>query len=131
MRYILTSLCIACLVGCTSEPKPAPTTQLPQPRKMSPQDATLFMSALKGDVDKIKKAIQSGGDINTRQWGLCSAMFMTDATPLYAAVTSKNPAAVQLLLDHGADPTLVNFHKETPLEVAKRLKLDKIVELLK
>jgi len=131
MKYILTSLCIACLLGCRSEPNSRPTIQLPQPREMSPQDATLFLSALKGDVAEMRKAIRSGGNINTRQWGLCSAMFMTDATPLYAAVTSKNPAAVEFLLDHGADPLLPNFHKETPLELAMRLKQDDITKLLK
>ena len=130
MKYLLTAICMTCLLGCASEPSPKPTEGLPQPHEMSQQDAKLLLSSLKGDTKEMESAIQSGANINTRQWGLCSAMFMTDATPLYASVVSKKPDAVKLLLDHGADPSIPNFLKETPLELAKRLKIEDITKLL-
>ncbi|KAI1300835.1 hypothetical protein F5Y03DRAFT_363728 [Xylaria venustula] len=39
-------------------------------------------------------------------------------TPLHVAVQGKQTKMVQLLLKHGAEPYLENYHKETPYEIA-------------
>jgi hypothetical protein len=97
---------------------------------MSPEDATLFMSAVGGDIEGMKKALQSGANVNCRQWGLCSAVFMTDATPLYAAVLHKHKPAVAFLLKHDADSSIPNHRGETPLALAERLNLEGIITIL-
>ncbi len=127
MKHLCALLCIAALTSCASEPE----VTVRQPREMPPHDAKLLLSSLYGNTNEMHIALQSGADINARQWGLCSAMFMTDATPLYASVVSKKPEAVRFLLDHGADASIPNHSGETALDLATRLKLDTIVKMLR
>jgi hypothetical protein len=119
MRYILALLCLAFLVGCT-----------PKSKEMPQQDATLFMSAIAGDIEGMRKALQSGANVDCRQRGLCGTGFMTDATPLYAAVLHKHKPAVAFLLKHDADSSIPNHRGETPLALAERLNLEGIITIL-
>ena len=49
-------------------------------------------------------------------------------TPLHWAVILGNEKAVDFLLDHGADPTVTNDYKNTPLMVACLNSNIKIIE---
>jgi hypothetical protein len=66
------------------------------------------------DVDDVIRLLLSfGADVNQRG--------LNDYTPLHMAVAERNLLAIQLLLDHGADPDLRTRIDdcETPIEMAK------------
>ena len=77
------------------------------------------------DVDDIMRLLLSfGADPNRRG--------INDYTPLHMAVAERNPLAVQILLDAGADPDLRTRidECETPLEMAQAAGLTQVAELL-
>ena len=77
------------------------------------------------DVDDILRLLLSfGADPNQRG--------INDYTPLHMAVAERNPLAVQILLDGGADPELRTRidECETPLEMAKAAGLADIAAML-
>ena len=77
------------------------------------------------DVDDVLRLLLSfGADPNQRG--------INDYTPLHMAVAERNPYAVQILLDGGADPELRTRIDdcETPLEMAQAAGLRTIAELL-
>jgi hypothetical protein len=77
------------------------------------------------DVDEILRLLLAfGADPNQRG--------LNDYTPLHVAVSERNPLAVQILLDKGANPELrtrIDEH-ETPLEMATAAGLADIAALL-
>jgi hypothetical protein len=82
-------------------------------------------SHLRTDVDEILRLLLSfGADPNQRG--------INDYTPLHMAVAERNPLAVQILLDHGADPELRTRidECETPVEMARAGGLDDIASIL-
>lgn len=91
---------------------------------------SLYFGAAFGDVEKIRKALSRGADVN----GLVeqrSSMY----TPLIRASRAGRPAIVQMLLDAGADPNLggretLLFCSLTPLIMAARQGNKEVVELL-
>ena len=77
------------------------------------------------DVDDVLRLLLSfGADPNQRG--------INDYTPLHMAVAERNPHAVQILLDAGADPQLRTRidECETPLEMAEAAGLRTIADLL-
>ena len=77
------------------------------------------------DVDDIIRLLLSfGADPNQRG--------INDYTPLHMAVAERNPLAVQILLDGGADPELRTRidECETPLEMAEAAGLADIAAML-
>jgi uncharacterized protein len=77
------------------------------------------------DVDSILRLLLSfGADPNQRG--------INDYTPLHMAVAERNPLAVQILLDGGADPELRTRIDacETPLEMAEAAGLSDIAAML-
>ena len=77
------------------------------------------------DVDDILRLLLSfGADPNQRG--------INDYTPLHMAVAEQNPLAVQILLDHHADPELRTRIDdcETPLEMANAAGLELIAAML-
>ena len=64
-----------------------------------PQLRWLAEAAQRGDVDKIKKLIAEGVNVNGRgKYGI---------TPLYSAAQAGNKAGYKALLDNGADPNVI------------------------
>lgn len=76
-----------------------------------------------GSVGSLNHLIKAGADL--RQ------LSVNGETPLHSAVLGKSPETmIPLLLKLRIDPKLKNSQGETPLDVAKRKKLPKAVELL-
>jgi hypothetical protein len=75
-------------------------------------------------ADVIRLLLSFGADPNQRG--------INDYTPLHMAVAERNPAAILLLLESGADPDLATQIDdcETPLEMARSAGLTLISELL-
>ncbi|RLM96839.1 hypothetical protein BBO99_00000185 [Phytophthora kernoviae] len=71
---------------------------------------TIESIAFQCDVEDIRHHLESGGDVNERRH--------FNTTLLMEAVISNNIAALELLLDHGADMELVNMGRLTALHYA-------------
>ena len=71
-------------------------------RKSGQQERALFRAARQGEVAILEELLRTGADVNCRvQDGPTR-----DVTPLMVASNDGTPAAVQLLLERGADPLL-------------------------
>ena len=99
-RFILLlGLGVAALVACDEQPAGSP----------------LIQAARTGSLGTIRALLDSGADVNLPgptgdDW---------DATPLQHAILARQPAAVRLLLDRGADPNRVaNANAPAPLVLA-------------
>lgn len=67
--------------------------------------------------------LERGADVNARQGG--------GFVPLHTAAQNNDPAMADLLLTHGADPTLTNDEGKTPLDLALEAGHNEVVERLK
>jgi ankyrin repeat protein len=63
----------------------------------SPPNASLLYASMFGDINRMKRALAEGADLNKKGGVL-------EETPLMAAARNGHVAAVQFLLKHGADP---------------------------
>ncbi|HZQ31459.1 MAG TPA: ankyrin repeat domain-containing protein [Mycobacterium sp.] len=75
-------------------------------------------------ADTVETLLDAGADVDLRdRWG---------NTPLWRAVYlgTGGEKIVDLLLAHGADPTLENNHEVSPLDLARRMGIDDIVTTL-
>ncbi len=94
------------------------------PYEASPQSDHLFRQySGTGDIRVLKQALRSGLEVYHHD--------RHGDTALHMAVTNNDPEAVRLLLDHGADPLLVNTSRQTPLNLAAGLEDQTIYRLLK
>ena len=109
-------------------------------------ESPLMMAALKGRLDLVKKLIARGADVNKPGWAplhyaatgghleimelLLDQNAYIDAespngtTPLMMAAQYGSTAAVKLLLDAGADPSLKNQLGLTAIDFANRVSRD-------
>lgn len=106
----------------------------------------LIAAAYGGNADAVRALVHSGAKVNeipngfrawtwtgamlsTRQQGLAQAASVGD-TALIVAARLGHEAAVDYLLDNGADPALANPHGDTPLGVAAEQGHARIVSLI-
>ena len=80
---------------------------------MSEIDQALWNAAKMGRLKEINKLLAHGADINT-----CGPM---DTRPIYLAVAAGHTAAVQLLLEKGANVNVVAAGGATPLLMASQV----------
>jgi hypothetical protein len=67
--------------------------------------------------------LERGANANARQGG--------DFTPLHTAAQNNDSAMADLLLAHGADPTLANDEGKTPLDLAQEAGPQELIERMK
>lgn len=88
-------------------------------KREKPVDA----SVSDGDIEAVRDAIKKGADINTKA--------PNGETPLYAAVYYRYRGVAQVLLDAGADSTiLIHRYQETALQLAQARKDSEFVKML-
>ncbi|HVK12418.1 MAG TPA: ankyrin repeat domain-containing protein [Gemmataceae bacterium] len=75
------------------------------------------------DPETLRRLIAAGADVN--------AEAETGDTPLHGAVEAGSLDAVELLISHGADPTVRNDDQRTPLALAHRLEHPRLFPILK
>ncbi len=105
-------------------------------------ESPLMIAALHGQIDMVRELIAKGADINKPGWtplhygatrghleimslllehsAYIDAASPNGTTPLMMAASYGTPAAVKLLLDEGADPTLKNQQGLTAINFAQR-----------
>ena len=115
-------------------------------------ESPLMMAALKGHLDLAKKLIERGADINKTGWAplhyaatnghlaimelllehhaYIDAESPNGSTPLMMAAHYGTPAAVKLLLEAGADPSLKNQLGLTAIDFAHRANRKDSAELI-
>src|SRR3569832_237685 len=106
----------------------------------------LIAAAYGGNADAVRAVVESGARVNeipngfrawtwtgaklsTKQQGLAQTASVGD-TALIVAARLGHEAAVDYLLNHGADPALANPHGDTPLSVAAEQGHARIVSLI-
>ena len=74
----------------------------------------MFAVACRGDVELVRFHVEAGVDVNY-------AHPEFQETALVAAILARHETVAELLLDHGADPTLISVADQfTPLAAAKQ-----------
>lgn len=84
--------------------------------------AELCMAASKGDVTRLKSYALAG--VNLTERDPCGR------SALHAATESRNTATVQWLLSNGVSASEENNLGQTPLQIAKLLKNQDLIEIL-
>jgi ankyrin repeat protein len=87
------------------------------------QGAALFAAIGRGRLDEVEAAIAAGEPLDARD--------EDDWSPLERAAGSGDAAMVQLLLDHGADPTSTGREQRTAYEIALAAGHRSIAEVLR
>jgi len=85
----------------------------------------LYISAQNGNLDLVKYHIQTGVDPNYQH-----PEFMT--TPLIVSIENRHFEIAEYLLKNGSDPKMKEvFGNHTPLSMAKFIKDQKLIDLVK
>lgn len=115
-------------------------------------ETALMIASLRGNLDLVKLLVYRGADVNKTGWtplhyaasgGHTQVMrFLLDKnayidaaspsgnTPLMMAVLYGSEDSVELLLAHGADPTILNGAKRSAIDLAKRAERITLAEIL-
>ena len=107
-HLLLTTIAAVVLVGC------ATPTQSPNP--------PLFDAVKKGDIEAVRKHLDAGADVNTKD--------EDGYTLLTVAVAYGSKEIVELLIFNGVDVNAKNDGGSTPLNIATAQGHKEIVELL-
>lgn len=85
-------------------------------------DFQLYKAVVCGDFEKMRNALRAGAWVNRNHKGCGSA--------LMAAVAFDNIEAVQILLEHGADPNVHSSFGETVMQRARKTQNENIERAL-
>lgn len=93
--------------------------------KFSHNFTPLHSAAKAGSKTSVELLIQLGMDVNQkRQWIALDEDYKddtyTNATPLFLAAQNKHFECIELLLNAGADPDLLNEHKWVPCKLSRK-----------
>ena len=94
---------------------------------LSPLHEAVFNEA---SLDIVRLMLNRGADVNKRSCGDGWAASCNCGTPLYIAACKGNTKMVKLLLDHGADVSIVHYDKKTPLRIAQEHGQTNVVRML-
>jgi len=94
---------------------------------LSPLHEAVFNDA---SLDIVRLMLNRGADVNKKSCGDGWAMDCNCGTPLYIAACKGNTKTVKLLLDHGADVSIVHYDKKTPLRIAQEHGQTNVVRML-
>jgi TolB protein len=84
----------------------------------------LYWAAAEGDLEIMRALLEKGADVNQNG-------YVGGGTALIGAIENDRPDAVELLLDHKADPSIgAKFHGY-PFEIAREAKNEKVLNLLR
>ena len=83
----------------------------------------LLESAKSGNFENVKRLLEMGADINTRN--------VWNGTPLYLACQHEHTVIVFYLLTKGANMHLTTDSGRTPLDIACTLEFEEIITILK
>jgi ankyrin repeat protein len=96
------------------------------PRCLPRCDPELHIAAYEGDVERVKKLLEKGANLNIKN--------IDGLAPLHMAASEGRPCrccdVVKLLLERGADPNTQNKDGDTPLHWAAHEGHDDVVKLL-
>lgn len=90
--------------------------------------ASMCASRMPGRLEMIQYLVDQGAPVNDSE--IFSISNASPDTPLYRAVRHDRPAFAAILLSFGADRRLKNHRGKTPLDLARKLKLTRMIELL-
>ncbi len=95
---------------------------------LSPLHEAIFNDA---SLDIVRLLLDKGADVNKKSCGDGWAGSCNCSTPLYIAACKGNVKMVKLLLEYGADVSLVHYDKKTPLQIAQEQGSTSVVRMLK
>ncbi len=95
---------------------------------LSPLHEAVFNDA---SLDIVRLLLDRGADVNKKSCGDGWASTCNCSTSLYIASCRGNVKMVKLLLDYGADVSLVHYDKKTPLRIAQEQGHTTIAHILK
>lgn len=90
--------------------KASSATQFYAVGRLSKNDAELFAASGTGDILRVEKSIDAGGNVNATDF--------LKRTPLFAAAFCNHPEVANLLMDKGSDVNARDFLGMSPLHAA-------------
>jgi ankyrin repeat protein len=93
--------------------------------KLDQKSLDLWFAAKKGNIDGMKKALESGANIDL------TIKDRSDTTPLMQAILSKNTIAVKFLIDKGANVNKIDNKKFSPLYYISEQTGDHVLKIAK
>lgn len=95
---------------------------------LSPLHEAVFNDA---PLNIIRLLLDRGADVNKKSCGDGWSIDCNCGTPLHIASCKGNLKMVKLLLDYGADTSLVDYDRKTPLKIAQEQGQTTVVRILK
>lgn len=111
VRVIACGLACGLLTGCTVSQGRTGMGTIPTSKPVNISSNPWFLAATTGAIKDLETALASGADVNARERD-------NRYTPLHTAAMADNDQAVKFLLQHGADPDIVDEDGRTALMMA-------------